>query len=215
MRRTQLATMAVALAGAMTASATIVNFDDLPTPNTGGVVSDWGDVPSSYAGLTWTGWEVIKVDGTARSYQTIYGNTYGSSSSPNFAYNGGDGYKTISTGGTTFNFDGAYVTSFAQNNVYQGFSSQHLTINAYNGTSLVGTWTGSLSSSSFVALPTAAHFLDVTSLQFISDGEGRYWGLDDFAFSAVPEPTTMIAGALLLLPFGASTLRILRKKQTA
>jgi hypothetical protein len=31
----------------------------------------------------------------------------------------------------------------------------------------------------------------------------------------VPEPTTMIAGALLLLPFGASTLRILRKKQTA
>jgi hypothetical protein len=29
---------------------------------------------------------------------------------------------------------------------------------------------------------------------------------------AVPEPTTIIAGALLLLPFGASTLRILRKK---
>ena len=32
---------------------------------------------------------------------------------------------------------------------------------------------------------------------------------------AVPEPTTMIAGALLLLPFGASTLRILRKKLVA
>jgi hypothetical protein len=32
---------------------------------------------------------------------------------------------------------------------------------------------------------------------------------------AVPEPTTMIAGALLLLPFGASTLRILRKRQAA
>jgi hypothetical protein len=31
----------------------------------------------------------------------------------------------------------------------------------------------------------------------------------------VPEPTTMIAGALLLLPFGASTLRILRKRHTA
>jgi hypothetical protein len=29
----------------------------------------------------------------------------------------------------------------------------------------------------------------------------------------VPEPTTMIAGALLLLPFGASTLRILRKRK--
>jgi hypothetical protein len=30
---------------------------------------------------------------------------------------------------------------------------------------------------------------------------------------AVPEPTSIIAGALLLLPFGASTLRILRKRQ--
>jgi hypothetical protein len=30
--------------------------------------------------------------------------------------------------------------------------------------------------------------------------------------SDVPEPTTMIAGALLLLPFGASTLRILRRR---
>ena len=33
--------------------------------------------------------------------------------------------------------------------------------------------------------------------------------------AAVPEPTTMVAGALLLLPFGASTLRILRKNRTA
>jgi hypothetical protein len=30
--------------------------------------------------------------------------------------------------------------------------------------------------------------------------------------AAVPEPTTMIAGALLLLPFGASTLRMLRRR---
>ena len=32
---------------------------------------------------------------------------------------------------------------------------------------------------------------------------------------AVPEPATMIAGALLLLPFGASTVRILRKNRAA
>jgi len=31
----------------------------------------------------------------------------------------------------------------------------------------------------------------------------------------VPEPTTLIAGALLLLPFGASTLRLLRKNRAA
>jgi len=33
------------------------------------------------------------------------------------------------------------------------------------------------------------------------------------AILAVPEPTTMIAGAMLLLPFGASTLRILRRNR--
>jgi hypothetical protein len=36
-----------------------------------------------------------------------------------------------------------------------------------------------------------------------------------FTSIPVPEPTTMIAGALLLLPFGASTLRILRKNRAA
>ena len=37
----------------------------------------------------------------------------------------------------------------------------------------------------------------------------------DFEPAPVPEPTTMIAGALLLLPFGASTLRMLRTSKTA
>jgi hypothetical protein len=37
-----------------------------------------------------------------------------------------------------------------------------------------------------------------------------------FSFAAaVPEPTTMIAGALLLLPFGASTMRTLRRNRKA
>jgi hypothetical protein len=36
-----------------------------------------------------------------------------------------------------------------------------------------------------------------------------------YQVTPVPEPTTLIAGALLLLPFGASTLPILRKHRTA
>jgi hypothetical protein len=36
------------------------------------------------------------------------------------------------------------------------------------------------------------------------------WGTA--TLTPVPEPTTMIAGALLLLPFGASTLRVLRRR---
>jgi hypothetical protein len=41
---------------------------------------------------------------------------------------------------------------------------------------------------------------------------GRVEFLGNMNVSAVPEPTTMIAGALVLLPFGASTLRVLRKQ---
>jgi hypothetical protein len=36
----------------------------------------------------------------------------------------------------------------------------------------------------------------------------------DYTATAVPEPSTLFAGAMLLLPFGASTMRILRKKKT-
>ena len=48
------------------------------------------------------------------------------------------------------------------------------------------------------------------------NGSGWAFGTDaEVVTSPVPEPTTMIAGALLLLPFGVSTLRILRKKLVA
>jgi hypothetical protein len=44
---------------------------------------------------------------------------------------------------------------------------------------------------------------------------GGVQGSATVTFEPVPEPTTMIAGALLLLPFGASTFRILRKSRAA
>lgn len=52
--------------------------------------------------------------------------------------------------------------------------------------------------------------LGVVALNLYQDSQLRQ---DQLAL--VPEPTTMIAGALLLLPFGASTLRILRRNRTA
>ncbi|MGH7972845.1 MAG: hypothetical protein ACREIC_29370, partial [Limisphaerales bacterium] len=60
----------------------------------------------------------------------------------------------------------------------------------------------------------------VLSFQDISDpaGTAQYpnttpWGavIDNVVLTAVPEPATILAGALLLLPFGASTIRILRR----
>jgi hypothetical protein len=48
-----------------------------------------------------------------------------------------------------------------------------------------------------------------------SGSEQQVVNLDDVSLVPVPEPTTVIAGVLLLLPFGASTLRILNRNRTA
>jgi hypothetical protein len=54
-----------------------------------------------------------------------------------------------------------------------------------------------------------------TSVDLAVNAYANDFALDNISLTAVPEPTTMIAGALLLLPFGASTIRILRKKVAA
>lgn len=51
---------------------------------------------------------------------------------------------------------------------------------------------------------------------YIAPGTGtRDFDINSVNVSAVPEPTTMVAGALLLLPFGMSTIRKFRKNRTA
>jgi len=44
---------------------------------------------------------------------------------------------------------------------------------------------------------------------------GAHAGFNQDQLAIVPEPGTVISGMLMLLPFGASTLRILRRKQSA
>jgi hypothetical protein len=65
-------------------------------------------------------------------------------------------------------------------------------------------WTASSTSAGFTAI------YDNNTV-----AQGNDFALDDLSLVAVPEPTTIIAGALLLLPFGASTLRILRRNRMA
>ena len=79
----------------------------------------------------------------------------------------------------------------------------------------------------------AQPYLDLAGLLFLGNGlELNLYGnglgqpytlyanngfnvIGSVTLTAVPEPTTIISGVLLLLPFGASTLRILRKRQVA
>src|SRR5262249_17945815 len=49
-------------------------------------------------------------------------------------------------------------------------------------------------------------------LEFLWLGNCGNLHLDAVSLTAVPEPATLLAGALLLIPFAISTLRIVRKK---
>jgi len=67
---------------------------------------------------------------------------------------------------------------------------------------------GGLTPASFVANPAGYFFhADIIGPNGLTGNVA--------AIGAVPEPTTMVTGALLLLPFGASALRLLRKNRTA
>jgi len=72
-------------------------------------------------------------------------------------------------------------------------------------------------------LPTLEAETGLGLAQLEANGNGAYGvvalnlhdGIYQPQLAQVPEPTTMIAAALLLLPFGASTLRILRRNRVA
>jgi hypothetical protein len=58
---------------------------------------------------------------------------------------------------------------------------------------------------------TFTQYLDTWLAPNDNASQGLIWN----ALTPVPEPTTIIAGALLLLPFGASTFRFVRKNRAA
>jgi len=61
-----------------------------------------------------------------------------------------------------------------------------------------------------LVVDTASSQFGINTFSGVEDGGGA-----DVSVYAVPEPTTILAGALLLLPFGASTLRFARKSRVA
>jgi choice-of-anchor C domain-containing protein len=63
------------------------------------------------------------------------------------------------------------------------------------------------------AMFTATSASEVLSFQDLSGVPSPYGSaLDSVSLTAVPEPTTVVAGLLLLLPFGMSTVKILRNR---
>ena len=167
----------------------VITFDDLSTPSVLGG-QHYGLIPATYAGFQWSpygevdGWNV----GYGPDYKTVYGNTYNPPSANNFAYNSGLQITSVSDG--LFNFVGAYFSTWAQNNSFQSYSSRTVTVKGYNGITLVGSTTWNLSSNSYNWY--AANFQGIDKVEFLSDGAGCWWTMDNFTYDPIPEPGTIL-----------------------
>jgi len=94
-------------------------------------------------------------------------------------------------------------------------SDTDVTLTSYEGSDPKTFWADyTLSDNVVYILETAGPYTIYTATND-SGGSITYQITPQVHNVVVPEPTTMIAGALLLLPFGASTLRILRKQNRA
>jgi hypothetical protein len=107
------------------------------------------------------------------------------------------------------------VTAFSLNYGYGTFNGSPVTFALGNGDTFTQGSTGSgYSTVDFVGATdtTAFSTILVTSPDNVLNINNL---VTSGSVSAVPEPTTVLAGALLLLPFGASALRMRRKKVPA
>jgi len=190
------------------ANAAILGFDDLMSQT---------PVPANYGGLCWTDWGAY----ASETYQRAYGNNYGAPSPGNFAHNRSGLMVVTTSGADRFNFIGAAVSTWAFNNDFSYVSARSLTVNGYLGSTLVGSLTWDLACSRFET--KAANLRGIDRLEFVSTGDYRWWILDNFEYApvpkgdggVVPEPTTMLAGALLLVPLGiAGGRRFFNRKQS-
>jgi hypothetical protein len=190
--------------------ANIVNFDDLSTPFGDGISYPfWGDVPTSYAGYTWTNFQVVQNN----SFKSLYLNSGDFPSLDNAVYNGG-AYQTVTVDfGETRNVLDAYFRAWSFKNDYWFISNDAVgsattvTLYGYNGNNLIYTLPVDLSYTEMVYTPI--NFLGVTKIDFVNGAgeyEYRYWLMDNL--NTVPLP-----GTLLLLGSGLAGLGLWRGRK--
>ena len=167
LRATLLAFMCFALIGG--ASATTLTFDDL---------TGYGGLPANYGGFTWA---------SNMGYYDSDQPPYNPQSPPErvlFNYGSCCAYAESDVtwnGPGTITFLGAYFAGYA--------SAGPVYFNLYNGAALV--WTsGSLSPSDTPTYLDAGYLGPVTKIGIV--GQDGYYVMDNFTFSSVPEPGTLL-----------------------
>lgn len=172
-----LVTGIVLLCLTYTASATVLDFEGLTTET-----SD--KIPTPYGGFEWQTMYLL----SDKKYMGTYGNTYGSPSGEYAAFNQGkDGVIKKSA---VFDFTGAYFTGRAENDAPMWCTAPSLTIEGYNGSTLMYSVSFDLSTDQYDWIQV--DFIGITKLTFSTPGYPNYWLMDDFTYNEsnpVPEPT--------------------------
>jgi hypothetical protein len=215
MKKLQLVIMAATLASAVQSNASMVNWVDWS-----GTASGTMTVGATTVGVT------LSSSNPSEPWGLTTGDTYYSSYADTYDHlNPTDTIQVNNPSTFTITFDKPVVdlymalVSIGQNGdpITYGFQNSGFSV-VSSGPNQWGYGSYSLSDNSLIGTEYngVLSFTGTYSSLTFTTSPNEFWhGFNFGAVSAVPEPTTMIAGALLLLPFGASTIRILRRKSVA
>jgi hypothetical protein len=196
--------LALILVLVFTASADTIDFDNIattqPWTTTTTVQNAWGEVPTSYAGFQWNGFEAMEFNAAWQLYPGLSSWDGGPTwADGNFVYSGNDTPELSVVSATPFYFQGIHaaawpgangaIASITITGYLEGVQVDQLTYG------LINNWgnTGGFAS-------------PVDKLVFVPNGYAR---LDNYNFQyeeasgAVPEPSSMVlmGGGLLGLAF--------------
>ncbi len=200
-----------------------VNFDNLTLGAVGGTAIG----PNGSVGVSFVtdGQAVVgAVNGAFAEPFLSGGNGAGFAPGGANQVNGTDATTYLTSGGA----NGKAILSFGAAEMYMGLLwgsvDNFNTLTFYSG-GTAGTVVGTVTGLQVFAIPTGdqgqlgTSYVNINStLAFdtvVATSTEHAFEFDNVAYNTtpIPEPTTMIAGAMLLLPFGASTLRMLRKNR--
>ena len=183
------------LAG-QTVRADVLDFDDL-VMNVSGVLN----VPTPYKGFLWGtvgDTDLFAWGDSSYAAANSYGNSYNSPSGENQASNYAGPVLGRLANGKAFDFNGAYFSTFTIYDALQSDSAALLTLEGFNGATLVDSLTVNLAIGyNWVQ----ADFRGITSLRLsgsnsVVQPHQTRWMIDDFTFNAtstgVPEPATLL-----------------------
>ncbi|KFB66517.1 MAG: hypothetical protein CAPSK01_004196 [Candidatus Accumulibacter vicinus] len=192
----QAVLMCCALLAGHTARAEVLDFDDL-VMNVSGVLN----VPTPYKGFLWGtvgDTDLFAWGDSSYAAANSYGNSYNSPSGENQASNYAGPVLGRLASGNAFDFNGANFSTFTIYDALQSDSATLLTLEGFNGATLVESLTVSLGIGyNWVQ----ADFLGITSLRLsgsnsVVQPHQTRWMMDDFTFNAtstgVPEPATLL-----------------------